>query len=74
MKRLSGGGSLDLPNHESEDLGLEKDTLTGTWDFSHNLQNIWNTALRKHKVVKDLIQLVFKVMDDYKIGKARDYF
>ena len=73
-KRTSGGGSLDLPNHVSEALGLPRATLLGTCDYSHNLQIIWNNVLLQHKVVEDLIQLVFKVMDDYRCRKARAYF
>ena len=71
---MAGGGSLDLPHHVSEVLGLLRDTLMGTWDYSHNLQIIWNNALMQHKVVEDLIQLIFKVMDEYRCGKAGAYF
>ena len=41
-QRTSIGGSLDFPNYVSLALILPKNTLIGTWDYSHNLQIIWN--------------------------------
>lgn len=37
-ERVDGGGCLDLVNMVAEELGLEEGSLTGTWDFAHQLQ------------------------------------
>jgi hypothetical protein len=73
-QRVGGGGSLDLPAAVAAELGLEKSSLTGTWDFSHSLQIIWNNSLARHPVVEELITLMFGVMDDYRVGQAGAVF
>ena len=65
-QRVGGGGSLDLPKVVAEELGIEEGSLTGTWDYSHSLQIIWNNGLKKHTTVEDLINLVFSAMDEYR--------
>ena len=58
----------------AEELGLEEGSLTGTWDYSHSLQIIWNNALKKHTKVEDLINLVFSAMDEFRTGKSSTIF
>ena len=71
---MAGGGCLDLPNSVAAELGLPDGSLTGTWDYGHNLQIVWNNALTQHPVVEELITLIFSVMDDYRTGKAGSLF
>ena len=73
-QRVAGGGSLDLPAALAAELGLEEDTITGTWDYSHNLQLVWQRALAKHPVVEDLMDSMFSIMDDFRVGKAGTLF
>ena len=73
-QRVAGGGCLDLPNSVAAELGLPDGSLTGTWDYGHNLQIVWNNALTQHPVVEELITLIFSVMDDYRTGKAGSLF
>ena len=58
----------------ARELGLEEGSLTGTWDFAHNLQIVWKNALAMHPVVEDLLKLMFDIMDDYRVGKAGTMF
>ena len=58
----------------AEELGLEEGSLTGTWDYSHSLQIIWNNGLEKQTTVEDLINLVFSAMDEYRTGKSSAIF
>ena len=37
-QRVGGGGCLDLPGAVAAELGLADGSITGTWDFAHNLQ------------------------------------
>ena len=37
-QRVGGGGCLDLPGALARELGLEEGSISGTWDFAHNLQ------------------------------------
>jgi hypothetical protein len=73
-QRVTGGGSLDLPASVAAELGLEEDSLTGTWDYSHSLQIVWKNALGLHPVVEELISFLFSVMDDYRMGQASTIF
>ena len=71
---MDGGGCLDLPGAAAAELGLEEDSLTGTWDFAHNLQIIWKNSLGQHPAVEELIDFMFNVMDDYRTGQAGALF
>ena len=51
-----------------------ENSLTGLWDFAHNLQIIWKNSLAQHPVVADMIDFIFNVMDDYRIGQAVSLF
>ena len=51
-QRVSGGGCLNLPAMVGEQLGLEEGSLTGTWDYAHNLQIVWKNLLAAHPVVE----------------------
>ena len=73
-QRVGSGGSLDLPKAVAEELGLKEGSLTGTWDYSHSLQIIWNNGLKKHTTVEDLINLVFSTMDEFRTGKSSAIF
>jgi hypothetical protein len=73
-QRVGGGGSLDLPAVVAEELGLEEESITGTWDYAHNLQIVWQRALAQHPVVEDLINSMFAIMDDFRVGKASTMF
>ena len=73
-QRVGGGGCLDLPSAAAAELGLEEDSLTGLWDFAHNLQIIWKNSLAQHPVVADMIDFIFNVMDDYRTGQAGSLF
>ena len=55
---MDGGGSLELVAMVEEELGLEQGSLSGTWDFAHQLQIIWKNALREHPTMEGLIQLI----------------
>ena len=37
-QRVAGGGCLDLPGAVAAELGLAEGSISGTWDFAHNLQ------------------------------------
>ena len=65
---------MDLPEAVAEELGLPRGSLTGTLDFAHNLQIIWNNSLKEHNVVQDLITLMFGAMDDYRTGQSCTIF
>ena len=71
---MAGGGCLDLSATVSEKLGLERDSITGTWDFAHQLQIIWNNSLSQHETVEELITLIFSSMDYYRMGQAGTIF
>jgi hypothetical protein len=58
----------------AEELGLEEGSLTGTWDFSHNLQIVWNNSLANHPTVEELVSLMFSTMDDFRTGQASTVF
>ena len=73
-QQVGGGGSLDLPKAVAEELGLEEGSITGTWDYSHSLQIIWNNGLEKQTTVEDLINLVFSAMDEFRTGKSSAIF
>ena len=73
-QRVGGGGSLDLPAMVAEELGLEEESITGTWDYAHNLQIVWKKALAQHPMVEDLINSMFAIMDDFRVGKASTMF
>ena len=72
-QRVAGGGCLDLPAAVAEELGLEEGSLTGTWDFAHNLQIIWKNGLAVNPMVEDLIALVFSSMDEFRSGPILMY-
>ena len=65
---------MDLCRRVEEELGLEEGTISGTWDFAHNLQIIWKTGLAQHPLVEEIISLVFETMDDYRLGKSSTIF
>ena len=72
-----GGSSLDLTTvtaNVEEELGLEEGSITGSWDFAHNLQIIWKNTLAQHQTVEEIIQLVFQTMDNFRTGKANSVF
>ena len=69
-QRVAGGGSLDLPGAVSQVLGLEPGHITGTWDFAHNLQIIWNNALLECAAVEAMIALIFASMDEFRVGQS----
>ena len=73
-QRVGGGGCLDLPGAVAAELGLEDNSISGTWDFAHNLQIIWKNSLLAHEMVEEVIALVFSVMDDYRTGQAGSVF
>jgi hypothetical protein len=73
-ERVDGGGSLDLVARVAEELGLEPGSITGKWDFAHNLQIVWKKALGEHPMVEELMSLVFTSMDDYRIGQSGTIF
>ena len=65
---MAGGGSLNLTANVEEELGLEEGSITGSWDFAHNLQIIWKNTLAQHQTVEEIIQLVFQTMDNFRTG------
>ena len=65
---------MDLPAMVAEELGLEENSITGTWDYAHNLQIVWQRALTQHPMVEDLIDSMFAIMDDFRVGKASTMF
>ena len=71
---MAGGGSLNLTANVEEELGLEEGSITGSWDFAHNLQIIWKNTLAQHQTVEEIIQLVFQTMDNFRTGKASSVF
>ena len=46
-ERLMGGGSLELKKNVTKELNLNKNSITGNWDYSHNLQLVWADVLKK---------------------------
>ena len=56
------------------ELGMDPGTLSGTWDFAHQLQIIWKNALREHPTMEELIQLIFSAMGEYRLGKSSTLF
>ena len=71
---MAGGGSLNLTANVEEEVGLEEGSITGTWDFAHNLQIIWKNTLAQHQTVEEIINLVFQTMDNFRTGKASSVF
>ena len=65
---------MDLCRRVEEELGLEEGTISGTWDFAHNLQIIWKTGLAQHPLVEEIISLVFETMDNYRLEKSSTIF
>ena len=63
-----------MPKAVALELGLEEGSLTGTWDYSHSLQIIWNNGLKKHTTVEDLINLVFSTMDEFRTRNSSAIF
>ena len=53
---------------------MEPGTLSGTWDFAHQLQIIWKNALGDHPTMEDMIQLMFSAMGEYRLGKSSTLF
>ena len=53
---------------------MEEGSITGTWDFAHNLQIIWKNTLAQHQTVEEIINLVFQTMDNFRTGKASSVF
>ena len=39
---ITGGGYLNLVTFVAEEIGLEADSITGTWDVAHQLQLVWH--------------------------------
>ena len=56
------------------ELGLEEGSLSGTWDYAHSLQIVWNNAIKQHAEVEDLITLMFGSMDEYRTGQSSAIF
>ena len=73
-QRVAGGGCLDLSEAVAAELGLEEGSLSGTWDFGHNLQIIWHISIKKHPTVEGLITLMFSAMDEYRTGQSSVIF
>ena len=73
-QRVAGGGCLDLVGWMEAELGLEEGSLSGTWDYAHSLQIVWNNAIKQHEEVEDLITLIFSSMDDYRTGQCGAIF
>ena len=71
---MGGGGCLELVAYVEAELGLEEGSITGTWDFAHNLQIIWKNSLAKHPKVEGLISMMFDAMDNFRVGKASTAF
>ena len=55
VERVDGGGSLELVAMVEDELGVEHGSLSGTWDFTHQLQIIWKNTLREHPIMEGLI-------------------
>ena len=66
---MAGGGSLNLIKFVAQELNLEEGDITGTWDIAHQLQLIWNRALKKNPKVKAVIKVFFDAMSDFSLGK-----
>ena len=73
-ERVDGGGSLELVLFVERELQLERGSLTGTWDFAHQLQIIWKKSLGENQVVEEVIALMFSTMGDYRLGKYSTIF
>ena len=53
---------------------MEPGTLSGTWDFAHQLQLIWKNVLGDHKTMQDIIHLMFTTMGEHTLGKSSTIF
>ena len=73
-QRTAGGGSLSLIIFVARELGLEDGDITGTWDVSHLLQIIWNDVLKEDKSVLKMIDIYFKAMGNWRLGKQSIIF
>ena len=73
-ERVGGGGSLNLTKFVALELGLEDGDLTGTWDVGHQLQIIWNKALKRNPKILEAIGTFFDAMSDFSLGKSATIF
>ena len=73
-ERIDGGGCLKLVEKVETELGMEPGTLSGTWDFAHQLQLIWKNVLGDHKTMQDIIHLMFTTMGEHRLGKSSTIF
>ena len=74
LERIDGGGCLKLVEKVETELGMEPGTLSGTWDFAHQLQLIWKNVLGDHKTMQDIIHLMFMTMGEHRLGKSSTIF
>ena len=69
-ERVKGGGSLSLTDHFSKWLNLENNEFSGSWDLGHLLQLVYGDGFKKNSHVSKFLTKAFKVMSDWKTGKA----
>lgn len=69
-ERVAGGGSLNLTKFVALELGLEEGDISGTWDVAHQLQIIWNRALKKNPKALAVVKVFFDAMSDFSLGKS----
>ena len=67
-ERVRGGGSLSLKTKFAIWLGLPEDEFNGCWDLGHNLQLVYSDALRKNKQFKKFNTMMYKYMQNNKLG------
>ena len=73
-ERIKGGGCLELRKFVEKELGLDPDSITGDWDFSHKLQLIWGDTLKKNPWIFNTIKQYFATMKSMNIGKSATQF
>ena len=55
-------------------LFLHENSLTGNWDYPHNIQLTWHDVLNKKPYIWDTIKIYFSAMQSMRCGKASTHF
>ena len=73
-ERIAGGGCLELKKHVIKELGLNSNSITGNWDYAHNMQLVFNDTLKKKPFILKIINTYFRAMKSMNCGKAATVF
>ena len=73
-QRVAGGGTLSLIDNVTRVLGVPEKSITGVWDFAHNMQIVWMNGISNNPVFLDVITTLFDAMKQFRVGKENAVF